>query len=113
MQCPFCKETIIDGATVCRFCGRDQPLSQKEKQKRNGARWLWLLVGGAVLVVVLLIWSRSDYNDEMNKVQAAAACNGTMTADQIRTSAAEAAKSSGMSEVEALHVAEKLACPSM
>lgn len=46
-------------------------------------------VGGAVLVVVLLIWSRSDYNDEMNRVQAAAACNGTMTADQIRTSAEE------------------------
>ncbi len=45
MQCPACKETIIDGAKVCRFCGRklSRPL---------GAGCLAVI--GVVVIITLL-----------------------------------------------------------
>jgi hypothetical protein len=55
MQCPFCKEEIVDGAKVCRFCGRDQPLTREEKARRSEQRWWIALCVGVACVAIFIL----------------------------------------------------------
>ena len=47
MQCPACKETIIEGAKVCRFCGR--------KQSRSLSAGCLTVIGVLALITLLPI----------------------------------------------------------
>ena len=53
MQCPFCKETINDSATVCPHCRRDQAAAIARKREDHGV-WIVPVVGLALLGLLLL-----------------------------------------------------------
>lgn len=52
MQCQFCKEEIIDGATTCRYCGKTQPPTPEERAELVKRRWI---IGGSLFVVGVAI----------------------------------------------------------
>ena len=60
-NCPHCAEEIQDAAIVCKHCGRDlaKPSAPVAEHKRR-KRWPWIL-GGLILLVILIQWSRADY----------------------------------------------------
>ena len=51
MQCPFWKEQINDGATVCRFCGKEQ-FQEKQRKTEQRARTIVAIVMVLFAVVV-------------------------------------------------------------
>jgi hypothetical protein len=59
MKCPFCLEKIINGAKVCRFCGKDQPVEDTPSSGPN--RTLkFVAVGAAIIAVILLVLVTSN-----------------------------------------------------
>jgi hypothetical protein len=52
MKCAYCLEELNDGASVCRICGRRQPLNPTERRRRNNSIALGvvaLLAAGGVV----------------------------------------------------------------
>jgi hypothetical protein len=72
MQCVYCKDELLQQATVCRSCGRRQPLTADEKLRR------WLIAGASlgglaiVIGVVWLIWSSHARNAKVEQLAARA-----------------------------------------
>lgn len=55
--CPYCKEQIIVGAVVCRFCGRDIGIyMSQESPPRNSSisTGIWLAILAAILNILAL-----------------------------------------------------------
>jgi hypothetical protein len=52
MKCAYCLEDMNDGATVCRVCAREQPLSAEQISKRR--QTFWLIAVGSVVGVALV-----------------------------------------------------------
>jgi hypothetical protein len=110
MQCPYCRGTIFNGAFVCRFCGKKQPVPAAARIPGR------VIFGSLAFICVLVVWANwqgTDAQHEQARIQQAAACNGTMTAQQIADSAKATAAKSHISIMAAVHSAEILACPTM
>jgi hypothetical protein len=110
MKCPYCRGTIFSGAFECRFCGKKQPSS---KAARIPGRVLLAISAFIFVLVVWANWQGTDAQHEQARIQQAAACNGTMTAQQIADSARAAVVKSHISITAAIQKAEILACPTM
>jgi hypothetical protein len=113
MQCPYCLEQIIDGALVCRFCGKSQPLTGDAKKVQHRRRRSLTIVAAVIVVGILMVWSASDYQNEQARLRAAAICNGNLTSEELEAIAKNSAAESGMSISQAERAAEGFACPSM
>jgi hypothetical protein len=110
MQCAYCKEVIIDGATLCRFCGRDQPPSFRERRRRAETRRNLLIAGATIGFVILFVVGCLSHQADHDRLERAAACGG-ITYDQLEEAAQNAAQKSGMSLSDAEQSAAILACP--
>jgi hypothetical protein len=67
MKCPFCLEEIIDGAKVCRFCGKEQPAAKAEKRFNA---WRFVLSIVAIFIVLFVIAAalgRGDANKSVTE----------------------------------------------
>lgn len=66
MQCASCREEIIEGAAVCRFCGRDQP-AEAERKARKRRLWTFISIVGIICVTftAFTLWYR-EKNAAMN-----------------------------------------------
>lgn len=106
MQCMHCLEEIIEGASICRFCGR----KQRSVQQRKLLLFVALPLGALVILMTL---AQSDYESQQRDLNAAAICNGSLTADQIKSAAQKAAAESNISIRDAQRYAIAFACPSM
>jgi hypothetical protein len=110
MQCRNCKQSISNGAVNCEFCGKKQP-------KPPSAMTPGLVLVG--ILAILVVWRVVTYSpgtpaeDERNRLQAAAMCNGDLTVEQIQDSAKQAAAKSHISIAAATRSAEIQACPTM
>jgi hypothetical protein len=51
MQCPYCLEQIIDGAKLCRFCGKTQVAEKARRHNRLGV----VLLSSIGVIVVMLV----------------------------------------------------------
>lgn len=112
MQCPFCREEIIDGAKICRHCRRKQPLIGKAKKVRDQQRfWIFVGLGGFALVTLVTCGTIMGNNDR-DREMAAARCAG-MTYEQFDEVIRKAAKSSDLSLAQARESAIGIACPAM
>ena len=115
MECAYCRETI-DGAKLCRFCGKAQPLSTKARRARATARmktvaWgLPLVLLGLFMIGGVVAGAKNSAQEA--KMRRAAACAG-MTYDELEAVALAAAKQGNMSEWQAEDIAAAYACPPM
>jgi hypothetical protein len=64
-------------------------------------------------VVVFGLWAFADYSFLQRRLQAAAACNGEVSARQIEQMAEAGAVKSGLTTLEAEDAMIVLACPKM
>ena len=54
MQCHHCKEEIIDGAKICRFCGRDAPEEARRKRNRRFGFYYFIAAIVAIFGIILI-----------------------------------------------------------
>jgi ABC-type transport system involved in cytochrome c biogenesis permease subunit len=57
IQCPYCKELIIEGAIKCKHCGSDltKPAQSSEAIQKSNVAGFVALIGGALLIIGLLL----------------------------------------------------------
>lgn len=71
MQCAFCKEEMNEGASVCKVCGRSQPLSPEQRKKR----WVIAITGiSAFALIGILGWLITDSLERANAVDRVVQC---------------------------------------
>lgn len=58
--CPFCKEEIKEGATVCKHCGSNLKLKSKE-----GSLWVSILSLILSLISILAFFDESEWDKDM------------------------------------------------
>jgi hypothetical protein len=87
--------------------GPATPVKSRSKRGRN------IIVGALVVIVAVLFLAQQSHDAERKRLEAAAACNGSVTADQLEAAADNAAANSGESVSEARESAIVLACPAM
>jgi predicted nucleic acid-binding Zn ribbon protein len=76
-------EQIIDGAQVCRFCGRDQPAVTEEKRGRSRRRrWTFILIFAVLLAVVIFIFLADQGQQHIAMCESAATMARGFTVDQ-------------------------------
>jgi hypothetical protein len=65
----------LEGATVCRSCGREQPLTPEESAKRT-INWALFAIASVVVAVVvgLLGWYGLDQMARANAIERVVAC---------------------------------------
>ena len=59
MQCPFCKEEIIDGAIKCKHCGsmlnQKQPIPSSSGKHSKCLKWWQAILITLALLIVMLV----------------------------------------------------------
>jgi hypothetical protein len=110
LECAYCREEIVTGAKLCRFCRKRQPLSDRESRARR-ERYRPFFIGGAIAAVVLLIVSSClSAQGQTDKLTRAAEC-AYKTYDELEAAAETSAKRSGRSVTETENEIAALVCP--
>ena len=104
MECRHCLEEIKDGAAVCPHCRRKQAKFKI---------WKWAAIGAVTLVVGFMFIGCSVEQGRVSKLRRAAACNGTLTYDQLEAAAEKSAADTGEGILTASDTVAELACPSI
>ena len=114
MDCAYCREPLLEGATVCRCCARSQPLTPKMRKVRAAQLRkrlkIWIPAGLGGVVLLGIIWGVFEAQHQNELFERAAACSG-ISAGVLKATAEKAAADGRMSLSNANYLAIGLACP--
>jgi len=70
MQCAYCKDDLLDGATVCRSCARKQPISADERNSRILVGVVIALGAGLAIFIGVAVWMSQERQAAIDRVVA-------------------------------------------